>query len=89
MLDIAPNNIEIDARAIVPCAAKGFKARRAINCARCPYFAGLALMIADDIGADITVGSMVTGRITWADKYAIRCCHVIERRTQIIEVIED
>jgi hypothetical protein len=74
MLDIAPPGTEIDPAAIVPCAALGFKPRRALACKRCEYFQGLAVMgLAGD----------------WADRYAIRCNHVIERRTQIIEVIED
>ncbi len=71
-------DVEIDSRVVIPCPAIDFRPRRAANaCPNCEYFKGVGLMSDEpDIG--------------WHKKYAIRCTHVIERRTQLIpEVIEE
>jgi len=65
---------EIDKAAVVACPALNFSARRAfLACPSCKYFDGLVML--GEAGK-------------WSDRYAIRCAHVIERRTQHFEVIE-
>ncbi len=71
-------NVEIDSRVVIPCPEKDFRPRRAANaCPGCDHFKGIGLMSEEpDIG--------------WHKKFAIRCAHVMERRTQLIpEIIED
>ena len=70
-------NVGIDANVVIQCPAKDFKLRRAANsCPGCECFKGIGLMSeADDLA--------------WHQKFVIRCGHVMERRTQLIEVIED
>ena len=71
-------DVEIDSRAIVPCPEKDFKPRRAAAaCPKCKHFKGIGLMSEDD-------------DLEWHQKFAIRCVHPVERRTQILsEVIEE
>ena len=72
MLKVA--DIDIHKEAVVSCPKNGFKPTRAINhCTNCEYFKGIGQMA--DEGE-------------WDAMYVIRCAHVIERRTRIIEVIE-
>ena len=72
MLEIA--EVEIHKEAIVSCPKKDFKPTRAINhCPTCENFKGIGRM--SDEG-------------NWDAQYIIRCAHVMERRTRIIEVIE-
>lgn len=70
--------VEIDPRALVPCPAtpgKPFRARYAARaCPGCPHYRGLGLMATEG---------------EWHQMYAIRCAHVIEQRTTILEVIEE
>ena len=74
MLDIVTDPPYIDPRAIVPCPMKDFKPRRATACASCEHYRGLGRMA--DHG-------------DFSNRYAIRCAHVIERRTHILEVVEE
>lgn len=66
--------VDIPEQAIMACPAVGFKPRRAKVCAECPHFQGIGQMSHE--GA-------------WHKQFAIRCAHVIERRTQIVDVIEE
>lgn len=84
------NEVEIDKNAVVPCPSVGFKSRRAHkSCPSCADFKGLCRTMAE---GETVVTCRSTGdkrQATWSDKFAIRCAHVIERKTQIIEVIEE
>ena len=69
--------IAIDKRVVIRCPLKNFMPRRAYKaCPKCEYFNGIAQMSDGE-------------KITWHKKYVIRCAHIIERRTQLIEVLED
>lgn len=71
----------IDARAVIPCPAVGFKIRRvASGCPGCEHYRGLAQM--SMTGDD-------EAELAWHQQYVVRCAHIVERRTQIIEVIEE
>ena len=84
MLPIEQKTITIDPAAVVACPMKNFAARRAyLACPDCEFFNGLAIMSTAPLAAD----NPTTG-VKGSDKYAIRCAHVIERRTQDLEVIE-
>ena len=83
MLPIAETKT-IDPAAVVSCPMKNFAARRAyLACPDCEYFYGLAVMSSAPLISDDPANG-----VKWSDKYAIRCAHVIERRTQDLEVIE-
>jgi len=65
----------IHKEAIIPCPAVRFAPRRAVNCCpKCERFEGIARMGHDG---------------PWDKQFVIRCGHMIERRTQIINVIEE
>ena len=84
MLPIEKKTAAIDPAAVVACPMKDFAARRAyLSCPDCELFNGLAIMSTAPLAADNP-----TAGVKWSDKYAIRCAHVIERRTQNLEVIE-
>jgi len=69
--------IAIDKRVVLACPLKKFKPRRAYKaCPECGHFKGVARMSYES-------------NLPWHKKYVIRCSHIIERRTQLIEVIED
>ncbi len=74
MLPVELTSAEICKNAVVSCPIKDFKPRRASNCEKCEHYQGLAVMGVEG---------------NWSDKYAIRCNHVIERRTHNLEIIED
>lgn len=68
-------DVPISADVVVPCPALRFQPLRAANGRpKCPHFQGVAQMSSDG---------------SWDKKYVIRCSHVMERRTQIIQVIEE
>ena len=69
-------DIEIPKEVIVHCAEKDFKPRYATACNKCRWFAGVAIMCSD-------------ATLPWHKRYVIRCGHVIERRTHVMEVVED
>lgn len=73
MLEISESR-RIDKNAVVACPAVSFAPRRAFKaCPDCRYFAGLCVL----------------GKVgRWSERYAIRCNHTIERRTQHFEVLE-
>ena len=70
MLQIV-DDVEISQEAIIPCPDVGFKPRRAQACQSCEHFRGIGLMCADE-------------SLPWHERYAVRCGHIIERRTQIL-----
>lgn len=65
---------EIDENALIKCPIKDFAYRKAaIACPVCPGFMGVAQMGKEG---------------QWDQMYSIRCSAMIERRTQIIRVVE-
>lgn len=74
-------DVDIHSDVVVPCPAKRFQPRRAANaCPGCDYFQGVGQMVVQQAGEE---------PLQWHQKYVIRCAHVIERRTQMFNVIED
>jgi len=75
MLQIAEVDIHPDA--LIACPEVEFKMRKAAKaCPKCPNWAGVGLMNSDPAKP-------------WNERFAIRCAHVIERRTHILEVFEE
>lgn len=69
-------DVEIDSAAIIPCPLVRFKGRYAAKCCPgCDNFKGIGLMVDDP-------------SMSWHERYTVRCAHIIERRTQIIEVVD-
>lgn len=84
-------DVPIDERAVIPCPELGFKPRRASRaCASCEQFHGIAMMTeAEEVDVKDRAGNVIGKRpILWHEKYVIRCAYPIERRTQILEVVE-
>ena len=91
MLEIV--DVEIDKEAIIPCPDREFKGRRAyVSCPNCIGFRGVILISESDIMdiKDKTTLAVIGVRpIRWDEKYAIRCSFPMDRRTKIVEVIEE
>jgi hypothetical protein len=63
-------NVEVSESVAIACPKAGFKPKIVVDsCLKCAYFDGVGLMNSD------------LSR-PWHERYAIRCKHVIERRTQ-------
>jgi len=76
MLKIAQTR-DVPEHIIIQCPITTFKPRRGINCMKCEFYGGLGIMIEDET-------------LPWHERYAIRCGHIIERRTHVIpEIIEE
>ena len=74
MLEIV-ENVEIDEAVVIACTEVGFKPRRAFKaCGNCPHFRGIGRMRSEG---------------DWSDQFAVRCGHIIERRTHVLEIVED
>lgn len=70
------DNVDIDTRAAVPCPMIDFRLRRAaVCCPSCEHYQGIGLMCTDETQP-------------WHKRFAIRCVHPVERRTHIVEVME-
>jgi len=68
-------NVDIDDMVIVPCPKQGFDNKLAArHCPGCEHFFGVAQMREPQ-----------SNDTAWHEVYAIRCGHVIERRTSSID----
>jgi len=81
--------IDIDKDVAIPCPAIEFKLRRACKCCpSCEYYHGVGVMSKAEF-------VMVEGdesskrQLLWHERFAVRCGHVIERRTENVKVVEE
>jgi len=75
MLEVLEEQPKIPDGTIIPCPDIGFKQRRVTACLTCKFFNGFGIMSKDE-------------SLPFDKRYAVRCSHVIERRTMIFEVFE-
>jgi len=75
MLQVSEDK-EIDTTAIIACPALSFKLRRVTACLKCKEYRGLGVMCTDKSKA-------------WNERYAVRCAHIMERRTQILPEVHE
>ncbi|PHR57292.1 MAG: hypothetical protein COA44_06220 [Arcobacter sp.] len=73
MLQVTTKLPDIPNGTAIPCPEIGFKWRKVSSCLNCPFFNGFGIMSTDTL-------------LPFDKQYAVRCSHVIERRTTILEV---